>query len=67
MLIAGSPCRSRSRGDLLAVPATGAYTLAMGSNYNVVPLPAAVLVGEGRARVIRRRQTVDDLLDLEVT
>jgi diaminopimelate decarboxylase len=56
-----------SRGDLLAVPATGGYTLAMGSNYNVVPLPAAVLVGEGRARVIRRRQTVDDLLDLEVT
>ena len=55
------------RGDLLAVPATGAYTLAMGSNYNAVPLPAAVLVGDGRARLIRRRQTVDDLLDLEVT
>ncbi len=33
-----------SRGDLLAVPATGAYTLAMGSNYNGVPRPAAVLV-----------------------
>jgi diaminopimelate decarboxylase len=53
------------RGDLLAVPATGAYTLAMGSNYNVVPRPAAVLVGEGAARVIRRRETLDDLLALE--
>jgi diaminopimelate decarboxylase len=53
------------RGDLLAVPATGAYTLAMGSNYNVVPRPAAVLVADGRARLIRRRETLDDLLDLE--
>jgi diaminopimelate decarboxylase len=54
------------RGDLLAAPATGAYTLAMSSNYNVVPRPAAVLVGDGRARLIRRRETIDDLLDLEV-
>jgi diaminopimelate decarboxylase len=53
------------RGDLLAVPATGAYTLAMSSNYNGVPRPAAVLVHEGEARVIRRRETVDDLLALE--
>jgi diaminopimelate decarboxylase len=50
------------RGDLLAVPATGAYTLAMASNYNGVTRPAAVLVGDGAARVIRRRETVDDLL-----
>src|SRR4029453_1670969 len=35
------------RGDLLAVPATGAYTLAMSSNYNAVPRPAAVLVANG--------------------
>jgi diaminopimelate decarboxylase len=53
------------RGDLLAVPATGAYTLAMGSNYNGVPRPAVVLVGKGQARVIRRRETVDDLLRYE--
>jgi diaminopimelate decarboxylase len=50
------------RGDLLAVPATGAYTLAMASTYNAVPRPAAVLVGEGEATVIRRRERVDDLL-----
>ena len=36
------------RGDLLAVPATGAYTLAMASNYNGVTRPAAVLVDAGR-------------------
>ena len=53
------------RGDLLAVPATGAYTLAMASNYNGVPRPAAVLVADGEARLIRRRETVDDLLALE--
>ena len=54
-------------GDLLAVPVTGAYTLAMGSNYNATPRPAAVLVRDGDARVIRRRETVDDLLALEAT
>jgi diaminopimelate decarboxylase len=55
------------RGDLLAVPATGAYTLSMASNYNGVPRPAAVLVQNGRARVIRRRETIDDLLALETS
>ena len=53
------------RGDLLAVPATGAYTLGMGSNYNGVPRPAAVLVADGNARLIRRRETVDDLMRIE--
>ena len=53
------------RGDVLAVAATGAYTLGMSSNYNAVPRPAAVLVADGDARIIRRRETVDDLLRLE--
>jgi diaminopimelate decarboxylase len=53
------------RGDLLAVPATGAYTLAMASNYNAVPRPAAVLVADGSARLIRRRESLDDLLGFE--
>ena len=56
-----SPCR----GDLLAVPATGAYTLAMSSNYNGVPRPAAILARDGEARVIRSRESLDDLLALE--
>ncbi len=51
--------------DLLAVPATGAYALAMSSNYNATPRPAAVLVANGEASVIRRRETVDDLLAFE--
>jgi diaminopimelate decarboxylase len=54
------------RGDLLAVPATGGYTLAMASNYNGVPRPAAVLVADGEAELIRRRETVDDLLRFEL-
>jgi len=53
------------RGDLLAVPATGAYTLSMASNYNGVPRPAAVLVGDGNAQLIRRRESVEDLLSRE--
>jgi diaminopimelate decarboxylase len=53
------------RGDLLAVPATGGYTLAMASNYNGVPRPAAVLVADGRAELIRRRESIGDLLRFE--
>jgi len=53
------------RGDLLAVPATGGYTLAMASTYNGVPRPAAVLVADGKPQLIRRRETVDDLLRFE--
>ena len=52
-------------GDVLAVPATGAYTLALGSTYNGVPRPAVVLVADGAARLIRRRETVEDLLGFE--
>jgi len=53
------------RDDLLAVPATGAYTLAMASNYNGVPRPAAVLVADGHAELIRKRESLDDLLTFE--
>ena len=57
---------SPRRGDVLAVPATGAYTLGMGSNYNGVTRPAAVLVADGAARLIRRRETLDDLFAAEI-
>jgi diaminopimelate decarboxylase len=53
------------RGDVLAIPAAGAYTLTMSSNYNLLPRPAAVLVSDGRARLIRRRETLDDVLALD--
>lgn len=49
-------------GDLIAVPSSGAYCLAMSSNYNLVPRPAVVLVNDGDARLIRRRETLDDLI-----
>jgi diaminopimelate decarboxylase len=52
-------------GDLLAVPATGAYCRSLASNYNHVPRPAVVAVDDGAARVIVRRETVDDLLSLD--
>ncbi|HEY8490337.1 MAG TPA: diaminopimelate decarboxylase [Dehalococcoidia bacterium] len=49
-------------GDLIAVPASGAYNLAMASNYNLALRPAVVLVKDGRARLMVRRETYDDLL-----
>ncbi|PYR32843.1 MAG: diaminopimelate decarboxylase [Acidobacteria bacterium] len=51
--------------DLVAIFDAGAYGAAMASNYNRRPLPAEVLVDEGRWKVIRRRQTTDDMLALE--
>lgn len=53
-------------GDLLAVPATGAYGRSMASNYNHVPRPPVVAVRDGVARVIVRRETEDDLLALDL-
>lgn len=49
-------------GDLLAVPATGAYCASLSSNYNHVPRPPIVAVRDGRASIIVRGETIDDLL-----
>jgi diaminopimelate decarboxylase len=49
-------------GDILVVPATGAYNYSMASNYNRIPRPAAVLVYEGDANLIVQRETYDDLI-----
>jgi diaminopimelate decarboxylase len=49
-------------GDLLAVPATGAYCFSLASNYNYVPRPPVVAVRGGEARIIVRGESVDDLL-----
>jgi diaminopimelate decarboxylase len=49
-------------GDLLAVPATGAYCRSMASNYNHALRPPVVAVRDGVATTIVRRETVDDLL-----
>jgi diaminopimelate decarboxylase len=53
-------------GDLIAVPASGAYQLPMASNYNAVPRPAVVMVANGAARTIRRRETYADVFVAEV-
>ncbi|HEX5566650.1 MAG TPA: diaminopimelate decarboxylase [Streptomyces sp.] len=53
-------------GDLIAVPATGAYCRSMASNYNHVPRPPVVAVSDGKARVVVRRETEEDLLRLDV-
>ncbi|OLC11038.1 MAG: diaminopimelate decarboxylase [Chloroflexi bacterium 13_1_40CM_67_9] len=52
-------------GDVLAVPAAGAYSVAMSSNYNETPRPAVVLLDGGRARVIRERESIADIWRLE--
>ena len=52
-------------GDVVAIRDTGAYGSAMASNYNRRPMPPEVLVDAGSWRIIRRRQTVDDMLALE--
>ncbi len=53
-------------GDLVAVPGTGAYCRALASNYNHATRPAVVAVQNGEARVIVRRETLEDLLALDV-
>lgn len=53
-------------GDVVAIPAAGAYCLAMASNYNMALKPAVVAVHDGRARVVRRRETYADLVRCDV-
>jgi len=53
-------------GDLIVLPVSGAYNLPLASNYNLCPRPAVVLVSEGQARLIRRRETYEDLLRLDL-
>ncbi|MEY2549970.1 MAG: diaminopimelate decarboxylase [Verrucomicrobiota bacterium] len=55
-----------NEGDLVALMSAGAYGFAMASNYNSRPLPAEVLVEGDRASLIRRRQTMDDLVREEI-
>ena len=49
-------------GDLVAVPATGAYCFSLASNYNFLTRPAVVAVRDGRARILVRGETEDQLL-----
>ena len=53
-------------GDLLAIPAAGAYCPSMASNYNMNPRPPMVLVKDGKSRLIRRRESYEDLMHCDV-
>jgi diaminopimelate decarboxylase len=53
-------------GDVVVTPATGAYGYAMANNYNGVPRPPVVFVGDGAARVVVRRETYADLMSRDV-
>lgn len=78
MTVAGKHCESGdvlikevhlpedvTSGDLLCIPATGAYTYSMASNYNRVPRPPVVMVHEGKATELVARETYDDLIRLD--
>jgi diaminopimelate decarboxylase len=53
-------------GDIIAIPVCGAYSIPMASNYNALPRPAIVMVKEGQARLVRRRETYQDLMSLDL-
>ena len=52
-------------GEIVAMPAAGAYHLAMASNYNLAAKPAVLLLDDGRAHLLRRRETAEDLMALD--
>ena len=54
------------RGDLVAVCTTGAYNYSMASNYNRVPRPPIVMLGEGGDYLAVRRETLDDIVSMDV-
>ncbi|MCH7472456.1 diaminopimelate decarboxylase, partial [bacterium] len=65
MLIHDAMLPALQPGDLIAMFCTGAYTYSMASNYNRVPRPAVVLVGPGRASLLARRETPEDVARLD--
>jgi diaminopimelate decarboxylase len=65
VLIEATQLPDPRRGDLLAVAATGAYSLSMASHYNAVPFPAAVLVDDGGSAMIARRSDPPELAGFE--
>jgi diaminopimelate decarboxylase len=66
ILITDIEMPSLQPGDVIALPAAGAYCLSMASNYNGMPRPEVLMLRDGKARVMRRRETMDDLVAAEV-
>jgi len=57
-----APVQTLEPGDILAVLSTGAYNYSMSSNYNRIPRPPVVMVKDGKARLVVKRETYDDLI-----
>ena len=66
VLIRDASLPAMGAGDLVAVPSAGAYAPSMASNYNLNPRPAIVMVRDGHARLIRRRETFEDMMLCDV-
>ncbi|MBI4197988.1 MAG: diaminopimelate decarboxylase [Chloroflexi bacterium] len=66
ILVKDVPLAPSQPGDIIALPAAGAYCIPMASNYNMAPRPAIVMVKDGEARLIRRRETYQDLMSTDV-
>ena len=66
VLLKDLPLPTTESGDIVAVFATGAYNASMSSNYNRIPRPAAVLVHDGSAELVQKREQPDDLLRYDV-
>jgi diaminopimelate decarboxylase len=66
VIVRDAPLDDPQQGDIVVTPATGAYGYAMASNYNGVPRPPVVFCRDGNARVVVRRETLDDLLARDV-
>ena len=66
ILIRDTALAVASPGDIIAIPVCGAYCIPMSSNYNAMPRPAIILVKERRAHLIRRRETYQDLISLDL-
>ena len=66
ILVKDCPLPQTHPGDILAIPATGAYGYTMASNYNRNPRPAVVFCENGQSRLVIRRETYEDMLRCEV-
>ena len=66
VLVRDVPLPRLEAEDVIAIPAAGAYCLAMASTYNMNPRPAVVLVKDGQARLIRRRESYQDMMACDV-
>jgi diaminopimelate decarboxylase len=66
ILVKDQPMPEIVPGDVIVIPVSGAYCLSMASNYNASLKPAIVLVKEGKARLMRRRESYDDLMRCDI-